>query len=169
MQENLSLYHIFYTVGRTGNISRAAKELYISQPAISRAIQKLETNLDTVLFKRSSRGVALTPDGKALLEKVAEAFSLLAEGEDVILHNRSRDIPRLRLGTSSTLCQYVLLSHLKSYIAAYPQVRINISCQSTYQTLRLLDEEKIDLGLIGRPKSCTAITSVLCCASMTPL
>ncbi len=152
MQENLSLYHIFYTVGRTGNISRAAKELYISQPAISRAIQKLETNLDTVLFKRSSRGVALTPDGKALLEKVAEAFSLLAEGEDVILHNRSRDIPRLRLGTSSTLCQYVLLSHLKSYIAAYPQVRINISCQSTYQTLRLLDEEKIDLGLIGRPK-----------------
>lgn len=152
MQENLSLYHIFYTVGRTGNISRAAKELYISQPAISRAIQKLETNLDTVLFKRNSKGVSFTPDGKALFEKVTEAFSLLTEGEDIILHNRSRDIPRLRLGTSSTLCQYVLLSHLKSYISAHPQVRINISCQSTYQTLRLLDEEKIDLGLIGRPK-----------------
>ncbi|MEI3474723.1 MAG: LysR family transcriptional regulator [Blautia faecis] len=61
MQENLSLYHIFYTVSRTGNISTAAKELYISQPAISRAIKKLENNLDTTLFKRSSRGVTLTP------------------------------------------------------------------------------------------------------------
>ena len=64
MQENLSLYHIFYTVSRTGNISTAAKELYISQPAISRAIKKLESNLDTTLFKRSSRGVTLTPDGQ---------------------------------------------------------------------------------------------------------
>ena len=45
MQENLSLYHIFYIVSRTGNISQAAKELYISQPAISRAIKKLEDNL----------------------------------------------------------------------------------------------------------------------------
>lgn len=152
MQENLSLYYIFYITGRTGNISQAARELYISQPAISRAIQKLESNLDTTLFQRSSRGVALTPDGKALFEKVSEAFLLLSEGEDAILHNRSRDIPRLRLGTSSTLCQYVLLPHLKSYISSHPQVRINISCQSTYQTLHLLDEEKIDLGLVGRPK-----------------
>lgn len=152
MQENLSLYHIFYTVGRTGNISQAARELFISQPAISRAIRKLEENLDTTLFRRSSRGVSLTPDGMVLFQKVQEAFSLLSEGEDSILHNRSREIPRLRLGASSTLCKYVLLSHLKSYISANPQVRITISCQSTYQTLNLLDEGKIDLGLIGRPK-----------------
>ena len=72
MQENLSLYHIFYTVSRTGNISTAAKELYISQPAISRAIKKLESNLDPTLFKRSSRGVTLTPDGQILYEKAKE-------------------------------------------------------------------------------------------------
>lgn len=152
MQENLSLYHIFLTVGRTGNISQAAKELFISQPAISKSIQKLEENLDTTLFKRNSRGVALTPDGEVLFEKTKEAFSLLLEGENTILHNRSRAIPRLRLGASSTLSKYVLLSHLKSYITDYPQTRVTISCQSTYQTLRLLDEGKIDIGLIGRPK-----------------
>lgn len=152
MQENLSLYHIFYTVGRTGNISQAAKELYISQPAISRAIRKLEENLNAVLFKRSSRGVTLTPDGEALFAHVKEAFSLLSEGEEALLHNRSQEIPRLRLGASSTLSKYVLLSHLKPYIETSPKVRITISCQSTYQTLALLDEGKIDLGLIGRPK-----------------
>lgn len=151
MQENLSLYHIFYMVGKTGNISLAAKELYISQPAVSRAVQKLEANLDTQLFKRSSRGVFLTADGRILFDKIKSAFELVAEGEDAIIHNRSRKMPHLRLGTSTTLCRYVLLSRLKPYISAHPQVRISISCQDTYQTLRLLDEEKIDLGLIGKP------------------
>ena len=151
MQENLSLYYIFYIVGKTGTLSKAARELYISQPAITRAIQKLEQNLDTELFRRSSRGVTLTADGETLYEKVKEAFALVSEGETAILHNRSRQIPHLRLGTSSTLCRYVLLSHLKPYIQAHPEVRVTISCQSTYQTLGLLEEEKIDLGLIGRP------------------
>lgn len=151
-RDRLSLYHVFYTVGRTGNISRAARELYISQPAISRAIQKLEESLDTELFKRSSRGVTLTSSGELLFEKVKEAFDLLEEGEDTLLHNRSKNIQRLRLGTSATLCNYVLVPHLKSYIKKYPQVRVTISCQSTYQTLQLLEQGKIDLGLIGRPK-----------------
>ena len=131
MQDNLSLYHIFYTVARTGSISHSSRDLYISQPAISKAIQKLEQNLDTVLFKRSSRGVTLTPDGELLFEKVKEALSLLDEGENSIRHNRSRDIPKLRLGASSTLTRYVLLSHLENYIARFPHVRITISCQST--------------------------------------
>lgn len=152
MQENLSLYHIFYIVGKTGNISKAAKELYISQPAVSRAVQKLESNLDTLLFRRNSRGVIMTPDGQILFEKLKEAFSLVEEGEDILLHNPSQSIPHLRLGTSSTLCRYVLLSYLKPYVSCHPQVRINISCQSTYQTLQLLDEGKLDLGLIGRPR-----------------
>lgn len=112
----------------------------------------MEQNLDTILFKRSSRGVTLTPDGELLFEKVKEALSLLDEGENSIRHNRSRDIPKLRLGASSTLTRYVLLSHLEKYISRFPHVRITISCQSTYQTLQLLDEEKIDLGLIGRPQ-----------------
>lgn len=81
MRENLSLYHIFYTVGRTGSISQAARELYISQPAITKAIKKLEENLDTVLFKRTSRGVTLTPDGSFLLKKqnLPFPFSLRAK------------------------------------------------------------------------------------------
>ena len=96
MQENLSLYHIFYVTGKKGSISRAAKELYISQPAVSRAVQKLEHNLNTLLFKRNSRGVALTPDGKILFEKIQAAFELVNEGERAILHNGSRNVPQYR-------------------------------------------------------------------------
>lgn len=151
MRENLSLYHIFFTAGKAGNISKAAKELYISQPAVSRAIQKLEESLGTTLFRRNSRGVSLTPDGELLYQRLKKAFDLVSEGEELVMHSRSRQVPHLRLGTSSTLCRYVLLSHLKPYISSHPQVRVNISCQSTYQTLQLLDDDKLDLGLIGRP------------------
>lgn len=121
MQENLSLYHIFYVTGKTGSISRAAKELYISQPAVSRAVQKLEHNLNTLLFKRNSRGVALTPDGKILFEKIQAAFELVNEGERAILHNGSRNVPQLRIGTSTTLCRYVLLPRLKPISCLIPR------------------------------------------------
>ena len=62
MEQNLSQYKIFYEVAKAGNISRAAKELYISQPAISKSISKLEDSLNTVLFTRNSRGVQLTDE-----------------------------------------------------------------------------------------------------------
>ncbi len=153
MQENLNLYHIFYTTAKAGNISKAAKELYISQPAISKAIKKLEGSLNTILFKRNSRGVTLTPSGEMLFEKVSSAFSLLIQGEEAILQSNPRTVPRLRLGASSTLVKYVLLSYLAPYVSAHPEVRISISTQDTYQTLKLLEENKIDMGLIAPPKN----------------
>ena len=77
MNQNLSSYWIFYTVANAGNISKAAKELYISQPAISKSIQKLEENLGCKLFSRSSRGVVLTDEGQLLYGHVKEAFETL--------------------------------------------------------------------------------------------
>lgn len=81
MNQNLSSYRIFYTVANTGNISKAAKELYISQPAISKSIQKLEESVGCKLFSRSSRGVVLTDEGKLLYEHVSEAFETLTMGK----------------------------------------------------------------------------------------
>ena len=81
MNQNLSSYYIFYTVAKAGNISKAAKELYISQPAISKSIQKLEESLNCKLFTRSSRGVLLTDEGEILYDHVREAFTSLNEGE----------------------------------------------------------------------------------------
>ena len=65
MEQHLSQYRIFYAVAKTGNISKAAKELFISQPAISKAISKLEDSLGLSLFTRSSRGVQLTAEGRS--------------------------------------------------------------------------------------------------------
>lgn len=153
MSQNLSSYRIFYAVANAGNISRAAKELYISQPAISKSIQKLEEGLGVPLFIRSSRGVALTPEGELLYRHVRSAFETLDMGEEKLRRFLRLGIGHLTIGVSSTLCKYLLLPYLKEFIKRYPHINISISCQSTHHTLKLLEEEKIDIGLIGRPGS----------------
>ena len=151
MEQNLPLYHIFNAVAETGNISHAAKDLYISQPAISKAITRLEENLDTKLFDRSSRGVTLTDEGRILYDQTSAAFRHLKRAEDTILRNNELGIGHLRIGCSTTLCRYVLLPYLKQFTQKYPHIRISISCQSTYQTLALLSSRKVDIGMIGQP------------------
>ena len=151
MEQNLSLYYVFHTVAKKGSISHAAKELYISQPAISKSIQKLEDNLNTTLFKRSSRGVTLTADGEILFQHTRDAFETLEEGEEILARHHALGVDQLRIGVSTTLCKYILLPHLQRFIKAYPHVKISISCQSTYHTLTLLEENKIDIGLVGEP------------------
>lgn len=152
MDQNLSSYRIFYAVANTGNISRAAKELYISQPAISKSIQKLEENVGVKLFDRSSRGVTLTPEGELLYTHVKSAFETLTLGEDKLRRSIALGVGHLTIGVSSTLCKYILLPYLRDFIKKYPHINISISCHSTNHTLKLLEDGKLDIGLIGKPE-----------------
>lgn len=152
MEQNLSSYRIFYAVANTGNISKAAKELYISQPAISKSIQKLEENIGVKLFDRSSRGVTLTPEGELLYIHVKSAFETLTLGEDKLRRSIALGVGTLTIGVSSTLCKYILLPYLRDFIKKYPHINISIACHSTNQTLKLLEDGKLDIGLIGKPE-----------------
>ena len=151
MEQNLSQYKIFYEVAKAGNISKAAKELYISQPAISKAISKLEDNLGLSLFTRSSRGVQLTSEGEILFEHTREAFDALERGEQELKRIQEFDIGHLRIGVSNTLCKYILLPYLKTFIDQYPHMKVTIESQATAQTLGRLEQQKIDLGLVAEP------------------
>ena len=153
MEQHLSQYRIFYEVARCGNISRAAKELYISQPAISKAIGKLEESLGTRLFLRNSRGVQLTPEGNVLYQHVAAAFDSLSRGEKELKRIHDFHIGQLKIGVSNTLCKYVLLPYLKSFVEKYPHVNITIESQSTAHTLEMLEARKIDIGLVAEPRA----------------
>ena len=151
MDQNLSLYRAFYEVAKHLNISIAAKELYISQPAISKSIKKLEDNLGVSLFTRSSRGVALTEEGQVLYDYVSRAFYNLASGEEQLKRIKDLGIGHIKIGVSNTLCKFILLDYLKDFINDNPHIKITISCQSSNQTLKLLEENRIDIGLIGKP------------------
>ena len=151
MEQNLSQYKKFYEVAKAGNISKPAKELNISQPAISKAIGKLEDSLGLSLFTRSSRGVQLTSEGEILFEHAREAFEALERGEQELRRIQEFDIGHLRIGVSNTLCKYVLLPYLKTFIDQYPHMKVTIESQSTAQTLNRLEQQKIDLGLVAEP------------------
>ena len=127
--------------------------LYISQPAISKAIGKLEESLGTRLFLRNSRGVQLTPEGNVLFQHVAAAFDSLSRGEKELKRIHDFHIGQLKIGVSNTLCKYVLLPYLKSFVEKYPHVNITIESQSTAHTLEMLEARKIDIGLVAEPRA----------------
>lgn len=151
MKESLSAYHTFYEVARCGSISKAADALYTSQPAVSKAIRKLEENLHATLFIRSSKGVFLTPEGQILYEHAAQAFSSLSAAENQLASSAFSG-GMLHIGVSATLCKYMLLPYLSRFISNFPNIRISISCQSTNETLKLLESDAIDIGLVGKPE-----------------
>jgi DNA-binding transcriptional LysR family regulator len=153
MEQNISLYKIFNTVASTGNISKAAKELFISQPAISKSIGRLEDDLGITLFVRTSRGVRLTVEGNMLYEYTRSAFETLQQGEETIRRINELGIGHLRIGVSTTLCKYILLPYLKEFVQQYPHIKITIHSQSTFHTLEMLENNKLDIGLVGKPNS----------------
>ena len=151
MESNLNLYYIFYTVAECKNISAAAKELYISQPAISKAISKLEANLDTTLFIRNSRGVTLTQEGEYLHEQVKHAFTCIRNGEERLKQMNELGVGHITIGVSTTLCKFVLLPFLNEYIKKNPHIKIKICCQTSSETISALENSAIDVGFIGLP------------------
>ena len=160
MEQNLSQYKIFYEVAKAGNISKAAKELYISQPAISKAISKLEDSLNVTLFTRSSRGVHMTPEGEILFRHAETAFQALNSGEEELKRIREFNIGHLRIGVSNTLCKYILLPYLKKFIEQYPHIKITIEGQATARTISMLEQHTLDIGLVAEPAGLSGLSFI---------
>lgn len=152
-ESNLNRYRLFCAVAECESISRAAEMNYISQPAISKAITKMEESLGTQLFIRNHRGVTLTDEGKIMYEQLKNAFDIIKTGEDTIRRINELGIGRLRLGASSILCKHMLLPYLKEFIAQNPHIKITIECQSSSRIMKLISDGRIDIGLVVKPEN----------------
>lgn len=148
MHQNLNHYRIFYEVAKSGNISKAADALYISQPAVSKSISRLEQSLNHTLFLRSKKGVKLTEEGSTLFEYLRQAFDSIDTAERTLQRMGQFGIGQLRIGVSTSLCKHILLSYLQDFIRENPHVKISIECNPTFETIQLLKQDKIDIGLI---------------------
>ena len=157
VESTLSSYRIFNAVAETGNLSKAAKELYISQPAISKAVSKLEQSLSVKLFTRNSRGVKLTEEGALLYEYTCSAFQSLRQGEESIKRIHTLGIGHIKIGVSTTLCKHLLLPYIQQFITTNPHIKVSIECRSTFDTLSSLEEGKLDIGLIGKPSQSSSL------------
>lgn len=151
MNINMELYKVFYTVANCKNISKAAEILFISQPAISKSIKKLEDALGIPLFIRNSRGVRLTNEGSIFFDYVKKAMTELSLGINILDKIKTNEYGSLKMSVSTILCKHLLLPHLKTYINLNPNVKIQIFNRSTFETLKLIDEGIIDFGLVSQP------------------
>jgi len=149
--QNLELYRVFYVTAITGSLSKAAEELFITQPAVSHSIKQLEERLGGRLFVRMPKGVKLTAEGEALFHFIEQAYLNIRNGERKLADMQQLHIGEIRIGAGDTLCKHVLLPHLSVYHKQYPAIRVQVTNRTTPETVALLKEGKIDLGIVNLP------------------
>jgi DNA-binding transcriptional LysR family regulator len=152
------LYKVFYTVAGCGTVSAAAGHLFVSQPAVSKSIKKLEDLTGCTLFVRSSKGVRLTSEGQILYDYVKNGFEHLQNGEQVLKKLRNRKEGLVKVGISNTLCRYYFIPHLEEFHQKYPGIRITIINRTSMETLKLLEQGLIDFGIISLPQERSGFT-----------
>lgn len=151
MNLNLEYYKAFYYVGKYQSITRAAEELSISQPAVSQAIRNLENALGTSLFVRTSKGMRLSAEGAVLYPWVAQGYEYICLGEQKLREQMNLEAGEIRIGASDMTLQFYLLDYLEQFHEQYPQIKMRVTNAPTPETLKHLQEGKIDFGAVTAP------------------
>lgn len=151
MIANLEWYRVFYWVATTGSLSKAAEVLFITQPAISYAIKQLEGSLGGKVFYRNARGVTLTAEGKVLFKYIEQAYGFIAKAEQQIAEMHQLQRGEIRIGANDTLSKHYLLPYLESFHLAFPKLRIQVTNRTSMETVQLLKDGRIDLGIVNLP------------------
>ena len=149
---NLELYKVFYTVAKCGSLTKAAEELYISQPAVSQAIKQLETQLGGQLFNRTHKGMELSETGgKQIFSTVEKALKLFEEAEAKYAELKDTATGVVRICASDTVSTHILLPIIKEYHEKYPDVNLILQNGTSSEIIDLLKNNKGDLGFVNLP------------------
>ena len=149
---NLELYRVFYTVAKCGSLTKAAEELYISQPAVSQAIKQLETQLGGKLFNRTHKGMELSDTGgKQIFSTVEQALKLFDEAESKYAELKDTATGIVRICASDTVATHFLLPYIKEYHEKYPDVNLILQNGTSSETIELLKNNKGDIGFVNLP------------------
>jgi len=151
MNINLDLYRIFYIVAKNGSISSAANILYISQPAITFQIKKLEEQLGVSLFTRTKHGVLLTDEGKVLFNYVKTAIDSIDNGENALSNLKNLDTGTIRIGVSTTICRYILMPYIEKFHEMYPNIDIQINNNVSNNLIKELRNGNLDILMLFKP------------------
>lgn len=149
---NLELYKVFYTVAKCGSLTKAAEELYISQPAVSQAIKQLESQLGGQLFNRTHKGMELSETGgKQIFSTVEKALKLFEEAENKYAELKDTATGVVRICASDTVSTHILLPIIKEYHKKYPDVNLVLQNGTSNEIIDLLKNNKGDIGFVNLP------------------
>ena len=149
---SLGLYRVFYTVAKCGSLTRAAEELYISQPAVSQSVKQLENQLGVSLFKRTHSGMELSDNGgKLIFKEVERALELFNEAENRIEQTKQEATGTIRIGASDTIFEYFLADKIVDYHERFPAVKIELMADFTPDTIEKLKANRCDVAFVNLP------------------
>ena len=162
MITKLDLYKVFCQVGKSKSFSKASKELYMTQPAVSQAIMQLERELDIRLFNRTPKGVSLTNEGSLLFEYVNSAINLINVGEGKILEFKGLTVGELKIGVGDTISKYFLLPYLEVFHNRYPNLKFKIINGTTIELCALIKSGEIDIAICNFPIDDSSLQLIPC-------
>ncbi len=147
----------FVILARTESFTRAARELHLSQPAVSHSIKALEEEMRCRLLDRVGKSVRLTQAGEQFLAHAKKILAEMDAARQGLGELGKWGHGRLRLGTSSTACQYILPSVLREFKESFPNCVIQIEPGDTPDALEQLHHNRIDLALALEPQRATGL------------
>lgn len=162
MNIKLEQYKIFNEAAATLSFSLAARNLFISQSAVSQTIHILEKELHTQLFIRQSKGVILTKEGELLHAQIAQALSMITNVENEIVQQHQLTKGELIIGAGDTLSENYIMPYLVKFHQQYPQVTIKMINRTSLEIIELLKTGQIDIGFVNMPLHDEAITIQEC-------
>ena len=149
MNTDYELYRIFYIVAKNGNITRASKELLISEPAVSKSIKNLEGYLGAPLFTRTKKGVNLTTEGITLYEYISKGIEYFKSGEAKFNELINLESGTIRIGINTTLTKEFLMPYLETFHKLYPNINIEIRTNLTSELKSMLKDGLIDMHILN--------------------
>lgn len=152
MLKNATLRQLsaFHAVARLGSVSRAASELYLTQPAVSIQLKLLEESAGTPLLQREGRGVRLTPAGDLMASYAGRILDLWRDVGDEMATLRGVFSGTLRIGAVTT-AEYLLPPLLVSFANEHPNVKVKLRVGNRDEIARMLATQEVDLVIMGRP------------------
>ena len=148
---NYEHYKIFCKIVECQSISKAANQLYVSQPAVSLAIKQLENTLNVKLFFRTQRGVTMTTEGRILYNYVKQGCNIINVGEEKLKELSALQAGEINIGASDMTLRFFLLPFIEKFHKDFPLVKIKITNAPTPETLQHLKEGLIDFGVVSEP------------------
>jgi DNA-binding transcriptional LysR family regulator len=137
----------FLAVARLGNLSRAAEEMFLTQPTLTARLKALEEEVGDQLFVRTSRGMRLTEAGKEFLPYAERCVGSFKEGKRRLEELRGASGGQLVLGAAPGVGTYALPGLLERFTAAYPQVSVSVRTGHSEDVLEMVLKEEVQLGL----------------------
>ena len=144
-------YKIFYYVAKYQNFTKAARVLGNNQPNITHSMNRLESQLNCVLFIRSNRGVTLTPEGELLYSRIASAAVQIQDAEEELSASATLEHGAISISATETALNIYLSEKLRAFHTEYPGIRLRISNHSTPQAVQAVKNGEVDFAVISTP------------------